>query len=148
MLLKIGIFAALGGFLYGYVINAGLSSGCMSAKRLLSSFCLDRLHWLCSYDLGLIGGALFNIRDEFHLSKAAEEWVVGSAKLGAFFGTFLGGAMMLHYGRRKTIAIDSLFYMAGPIVMAASYNFTYAAAPNTALELLFVGLLGFSPTSS
>lgn len=77
-----------------------------------------------SYDLGLIGGALFNIRDEFHLSKAAEEWVVGSAKIGAFFGTFLGGAMMLHYGRRKTIAIDSLFYMAGPIVMAASYNFT------------------------
>ena len=96
------------------------------------------LHWLCSYDLGLIGGALFNIRDEFHLSKAAEEWVVGSAKLGAFFGTFLGGATMLHYGRRKTIAIDSLFYMAGPIVMAASYNFTYAAAPKSAFCLLFV----------
>ncbi|KAL3163007.1 hypothetical protein ABBQ32_009439 [Trebouxia sp. C0010 RCD-2024] len=93
MLLKIGIFAALGGFLYGY-------------------------------DLGLIGGALFNIRDEFHLSKTAEEWVVGLAKVGAFFGTFLGGAMMLHYGRRKTIAIDSIFYMAGPVVMAASYNLT------------------------
>ena len=56
--------------------------------------------------------------------------------------------MMLHYGRRKTIAIDSLFYMAGPIVMAASYNFTYAAAPKAALELLFVGPLAFSPTSS
>lgn len=81
-------------------------------------------HSACRYDLGLIGGALLNIRDDFHLSKTAEEWVVGSAKLGAFFGTFLGGAMMLHYGRRKTIAIDSLFYMAGPLVMAASYNFT------------------------
>lgn len=86
--------------------------------------CLSWALYACSYDLGLIGGALFNIRDEFHLSKAGEEWVVGSAKIGAFFGTFLGGAMMLHYGRRKTIAIDSLFYMAGPIVMAASYNFT------------------------
>lgn len=39
--------------------------------------------------------------------------------------------MMLHYGRRKTIAIDSIFYMAGPVVMAASYNLTYAAAPNS-----------------
>lgn len=79
---------------------------------------------MCSYDLGLIGGALFNIRDEFRLSQFQEEWVVGSAKVGAFFGTFLGGAMMLHYGRRKTIAIDSLFYMAGPIIMAFSYSMT------------------------
>lgn len=93
MLLKIGFFAALGGFLYGY-------------------------------DLGLIGGALFNIRDEFQLSQLEEEWVVGSAKIGAFFGTFLGGAMMLHYGRRKTIAIDSLFYMAGPLIMAFAYSMT------------------------
>ena len=46
--------------------------------------------------------------------------------------------MMLHYGRRKTIAIDSLFYMAGPIVMAASYSFTYAAAPNTAVSCCLV----------
>ena len=98
----------------------------MVVFQLLCIF--NKTSWPCSYDLGLIGGALFNIRDEFHLSKAAEEWVVGLAKVGAFFGTFLGGAMMLHYGRRKTIAIDSIFYMAGPVVMVASYNVTYAAA--------------------
>ncbi len=31
---------------------------------------------------------------------------------------------MLYYGRRKTIGIDSLFYMTGPIIMAASWDVT------------------------
>ena len=130
MLLRIGIFAALGGFLYGCVSCKQHPPGICPCVVLCTYASTNplvvglRAALPCRYDLGLIGGALFSIRDEFHLSKVAEEWVVGSAKLGAFFGTFLGGAMMLHYGRRKTIAIDSLFYMAGPLVMAASYNFT------------------------
>lgn len=33
-------------------------------------------------------------------------------------GTFLGGALMLHYGRRAAIGIDSLFFIAGPLIMA------------------------------
>lgn len=31
-----------------------------------------------------------------------------------------GGALMLHYGRRKAIAIDSAFFIVGPLIMAAS----------------------------
>lgn len=75
---------------------------------------------LAGYDLGLIGGALLNIRDAFGIGDWAAEAIVGAAKFGAFFGTFLGGAAMLRYGRRKTIALDSLFFIAGPLVMAAS----------------------------
>lgn len=33
-------------------------------------------------------------------------------------GTFLGGALMLHYGRRAAIGIDSLFFIVGPLIMA------------------------------
>lgn len=44
----------------------------------------------CSYDLALISGALSEIRDHFNLSEALEEAIVGAAKIGAFFGTFLG----------------------------------------------------------
>eukprot|EP00891_Asterochloris_glomerata_P006599 jgi/Astpho2/6599/fgenesh1_pm.00101_%23_4_t len=80
--------------------------------------------FLYGYDLALIGGALGHIRAEFHLSEVMVEMVVGAAKIGAVFGTFLGGAMMLYYGRRKTIGIDSLFYMTGPIIMAASWDVT------------------------
>ena len=66
------------------------------------------------------GGALLNIQDAFGLGDWAAELIVGAAKLGAFFGTFLGGALMLHYGRRKAIAIDSIFFLIGPLVMAVS----------------------------
>ena len=78
--------------------------------------------WLFGFDLGLIGGALLDIRDDFGLSDAGAELVVGAAKAGAFFGTFFGGALMLCYGRRAAIAIDSLFFVAGPAIMAAAAN--------------------------
>ncbi len=72
------------------------------------------------YDLGLIGGALLNIRDQFGIGDWAAEAIVSAAKCGAFVGTFLGGAAMLKFGRRKTIALDSLFFIAGPLIMACS----------------------------
>lgn len=50
--------------------------------------------------------------------------IVGAAKLGACFGAFLGGALMLHYGRRLAITIDSLLFMLGPIFMASSRGTT------------------------
>ncbi|CAL5219691.1 g1578 [Coccomyxa viridis] len=78
--------------------------------------------FLYGYDLALISGALSEIRDHFNLSEALEEAIVGAAKIGAFFGTFLGGALMLHYGRRIAIALNSVFYTLGPLTMALAPN--------------------------
>ena len=72
----------------------------------------------CRYDLGLISGALTPIRDRFNPSEGVTELVVSAVKLAAIFGTFLGGAGMLYYGRRLTIGLDSIFFIAGPLVMA------------------------------
>ncbi|KAI7841777.1 hypothetical protein COHA_004642 [Chlorella ohadii] len=74
--------------------------------------------FLFGYDLGLIGGALLNIRDALGIGDWAAEAIVAAAKFGAVPGTFLGGALMLHYGRRAAIGIDSLFFIAGPLIMA------------------------------
>jgi MFS family permease len=54
-----------------------------------------------------------------------KEAIVGAAKFGAFFGTFIGGALMLRYGRRKALALESVFFVLGPIIMAASYGTGY-----------------------
>ena len=70
------------------------------------------------------GGALLGISDEFATSDWADGMIVGAAKLGACFGAFLGGALMLHYGRRLAITIDSLLFMLGPIIMAFSRGAT------------------------
>ena len=54
--------------------------------------------------------------------------MVGSAKLGAVLGTFLGGGLMVCYGRRATIAMDSFFFVLGPVTMAFSSSLLYALA--------------------
>ena len=76
----------------------------------------------CRYDLGLISGALAPIRAELHPSDISAEIMVGAAKFGAIFGTFIGGAFMLHYGRRLAIGLDSIFFIVGPLIMAFSAN--------------------------
>ncbi|KXZ50702.1 hypothetical protein GPECTOR_15g386 [Gonium pectorale] len=84
------LFAALGGFLFGY-------------------------------DLGLIGGALLQIERYFHIRGSLPlELIVGAAKLGAAGGTFLGGAAMARYGRRRALALNSIAFTLGPLVMAAA----------------------------
>jgi MFS family permease len=74
----------------------------------------------CRYDLGLIGGAILGITNAFHINDATKEAIVGAAKLGAFFGTFIGGVCMLRYGRRKAISLQAAFFVAGPALMAAA----------------------------
>ncbi|GIL91883.1 hypothetical protein Vretifemale_19472 [Volvox reticuliferus] len=44
--------------------------------------------------------------------------IVGVAKLGAAAGTFLGGAAMARYGRQRALALNSVAFTAGPLIMA------------------------------
>ena len=90
MLVRISLFGALGGFLFGY-------------------------------DQGLIGPALqaYHSEQGYELSNFQYDAIVGCAKVGAVAGTFLGGALMLYYGRQPTIAISSVFFVLGPAIMAA-----------------------------
>ncbi|KAI8468592.1 MAG: major facilitator superfamily domain-containing protein [Monoraphidium minutum] len=90
MLLRIAFLASVAGFLYGY-------------------------------DLGLIGGAMHGISAEFGIhTTSTKELIVAAAKAGAFFGTFLGAAGMLRYGRRAAIGGLGCLFLTGPILMAAA----------------------------
>ena len=80
--------------------------------------------FLFGYDLGLVSGALEYIEEDLHLSEWQDELIVMAAKAGAFFGTFIGGAAMLAYGRRPCIACSAIFFIAGPVMMAAAANAT------------------------
>ena len=78
--------------------------------------------FLFGFDLGLIGGALLLIQEQLGFGDGGAQLVVGAAKIGAVGGTFAGGALMLHYGRKKAMAINSVFFLAGPAIMAAAVN--------------------------
>lgn len=75
------------------------------------------------YDLGVIAAALPGIEAAFSLSgSGVTEAIVGAAKFGAFFGTFIGGASMLRYGRKHAMTLNGLFFTLGPVLMALSPN--------------------------
>ncbi|GBF87486.1 inositol transporter [Raphidocelis subcapitata] len=91
MLLRVAFLSSVAGFLYGY-------------------------------DLGLIGGAIGGLSKEFQIehNTSLREGIVAGAKGGAFFGTFLGGALMLRYGRRRAIALLGGLFAIGPAIMATA----------------------------
>lgn len=72
---------------------------------------------LCAVQ-GLIGGALHGIEREFDTNEEQEELIVAGTKFGAVPGAFLGAVLMLAYGRRLCIALDSIPYVVGPVMMA------------------------------
>ena len=76
--------------------------------------------FLFGYDLGLIAGALLYMEPDLRLTEASEEVIVGMAKLGAVFGTFIGGALMVDVGRKRAIAVTGVFFLLGPLAMALS----------------------------
>ncbi|KAG2489392.1 hypothetical protein HYH03_012034 [Edaphochlamys debaryana] len=88
ILVRTCLFAALGGFLFGY--DLGLIGGALLPIQRY-------FNMTGSIDLGL---------------------VVGAAKIGAAAGTFLGGAAMARYGRQRALAANSLAFTMGPLIMA------------------------------
>lgn len=63
---------------------------------------------------------MLGIERDLAVGSGGAELIVGAFKLGACLGTFLGGALMLRYGRQKAIALSSIFFTAGPLLMAAA----------------------------
>lgn len=110
-------FAALGGFLFGCALPLDPGVTFVYCAQVWSN-----KHLSCSYDLGLIGGAILVIRNEFGTSKIEDAFIVGAAKVGAFVGVFLGGAYMYRYGRKAAILADSIFFAIGPLVMAGAMS--------------------------
>jgi len=84
---------------------------------------------LFGYDTGVINGALRPMSSELGLTPLTEGVVTSSLLFGAAIGAVLGGRLSDAWGRRKTIILLSVLFLAGTIVCV----FT----PNT--EVLVVG---------
>ncbi|EER98432.1 hypothetical protein BDA96_02G127700 [Sorghum bicolor] len=76
---------------------------------------------LFGYDTGVISGALLYIRDDFEQvekSTVLQETIVSMAVAGAIVGAGAGGWMNDRFGRRPSILIADMLFLAGSIVMA------------------------------
>ncbi|CAN6210005.1 unnamed protein product [Urochloa humidicola] len=75
---------------------------------------------LFGYDTGVISGALLYIRDDFsqvEKSTVLQETIVSMAVAGAIVGAGAGGWMNDRFGRRPSLLIADLLFLAGSMVM-------------------------------
>jgi MFS family permease len=76
--------------------------------------------FLFGYDIGIISGALLQLRDEFHLDDNESEAVVGSLMVGALLGSATGGVLCDGVGRRNVIVANAVLFIVAALWLAAS----------------------------
>jgi sugar porter (SP) family MFS transporter len=73
---------------------------------------------LFGYDTGIISGALLFIREDFGLSDAAQQTVVGSLLFGAVLGALIAGPLTDRAGRRTAILAAAVVFALGSLAAA------------------------------
>ncbi|EHA99871.1 Solute carrier family 2, facilitated glucose transporter member 12 [Heterocephalus glaber] len=78
---------------------------------------------LVGYELGLISGALLQIRTLLALTCHEQEMVVSSLLIGAFLASLTGGILIDRYGRRTAIILSSCLLGLGSLVLILSLSY-------------------------
>ncbi|XP_071964921.1 solute carrier family 2, facilitated glucose transporter member 10-like isoform X2 [Antedon mediterranea] len=79
---------------------------------------------LFGYDIGIIAGAMLQLREEFSLSDLQQEVVISAMLLGAVFGSLLGGFIIDSFGRRYSLILNSFVFTAGGVILTCATSFT------------------------
>ncbi|XP_059184395.1 solute carrier family 2, facilitated glucose transporter member 10 [Centropristis striata] len=69
------------------------------------------------YELGIISGALLQLKAEFRLSCVQQEALVSSLLLGALLASIVGGWLIDHRGRRNSILLSNVLILAGSLLL-------------------------------
>ncbi|BFZ08924.1 hypothetical protein BsWGS_11963 [Bradybaena similaris] len=77
---------------------------------------------LFGYDTGIVSGAMLLIKDYFHLNTIWTELIVSATVGSAAVFSVLAGFMCDILGRKITIMIASVVFVAGAIIMGAAVN--------------------------
>ena len=77
---------------------------------------------LFGLDIGVIAGALPFIADEFQITSHTQEWVVSSMMFGAAVGAVGSGWLSFKLGRKKSLMIGAILFVAGSLFSAAAPN--------------------------
>uniref|UniRef100_UPI0037E8C157 solute carrier family 2, facilitated glucose transporter member 10 n=1 Tax=Semicossyphus pulcher TaxID=241346 RepID=UPI0037E8C157 len=72
------------------------------------------------YELGIISGALLQLKAEFRLSCVQQEALVSSLLVGALLASIVGGCLIDHQGRRKSIILSNILILTGSLILLIS----------------------------
>lgn len=75
------------------------------------------------YELGIISGALLQLKAEFGLSCVQQEALVSSLLIGALLASIVGGWLIDRHGRRNCILLSNVLILLGSLVLlVGSYS--------------------------
>ncbi|KAM5135726.1 solute carrier family 2, facilitated glucose transporter member 10 [Mantella aurantiaca] len=75
------------------------------------------------YELGIISGALLQLRNDFHLTCFQQEALVSAVLIGALCASLVGGFLIDRSGRRTSILASNVVVLAGSVVLIFSMSF-------------------------
>ncbi|XP_072553466.1 solute carrier family 2, facilitated glucose transporter member 12 [Salminus brasiliensis] len=78
---------------------------------------------MLGYELGLISGALLQLREVLALSCPQQEQAVGALLLGAFLLSVFGGSIVDRYGRRFSIILTAVLCACGTLLSVCVTSF-------------------------
>lgn len=79
--------------------------------------------FLFGYDAAVISGTIDQVSTQFHLNPIQLGWYVGCALAGSIFGVLVVGVLSDKFGRKKTMMMSALLFLASGIGCAISGNF-------------------------
>ncbi|PHI28214.1 Galactose transporter [Budvicia aquatica] len=91
-------------------------------KTLLICFLAALAGLLFGLDMGVIAGALPFLAQEFSLTSHQQEIVVSVMMLGATVGAICTGPMSTRFGRKKSLLLSAILFVAGSIGCAFAYS--------------------------
>jgi SP family sugar:H+ symporter-like MFS transporter len=78
--------------------------------------------FLFGYDSGAVNGTQQGLRSTFNLSDAGLGFTVGSLLIGCFIGAFFAGRLADIMGRRNTMMLAALLFLAGALTQGLSHS--------------------------
>lgn len=73
-------------------------------------------------DIGVISGATQFIQKEFGVSDHTIEWIVSAMMLGATFGALLAGWMSSALGRKRSLILAAILFVAGSLLCGFAWS--------------------------
>ncbi|XP_028825202.1 solute carrier family 2, facilitated glucose transporter member 12 isoform X2 [Denticeps clupeoides] len=93
----------------------GTRTGC-GGLLVLAALVASVSGLLLGYEMGLISGAVLQLRDALSLSCRSQELLVSSFLLGALLLSLAGGAILDRWGRKFAIVLTAVLVAAGTLV--------------------------------
>jgi SP family galactose:H+ symporter-like MFS transporter len=106
------------------VSDAGISGSAapVPPKVILTCVMAALAGLLFGLDIGVISGALPFIAKTFAIPDRVQEWIVSSMMFGAAVGAILAGWLSWRLGRKYSLVLGAVLFVAGSVICAFAWN--------------------------